>query len=292
MDTEIIDREKQIAQDSEKALKEIKDSAVLLSVATEYLCEDPFLKKIGADIEKNIEVVENHVKDLKKQFVGKPIAEVDLKKPMDRVARFAGRLQKANDGTRQKCTHGELGKELDEKIKSLVSEINSLKERIEGKSVSYTTADSALGFLGRFKFIVRSLVVTSKFTFRISALFVIVCLMIFLYLIVTMETEKVPFERVEQSRALILSKQADLVRFKAELKPLKEKIESARKDEMSRQEEIRLLDLSLKAHKLAQDQLNTLIEVDIEEKALKEKLKELEAVQRKSFLEKLFRLDP
>ena len=61
---------------------------------------------------------------------------------------------------------------------------------------------------------------------------------------------------------------------------------------MSRQEEIRLLDLSLKAHMLAQDQLNTLIEVDIEEKALKEKLKELEAVQRKSFLEKLLRLQP
>ena len=292
MDTEIIDREKQIAQDSEKALKEIKDSAVLLSVATEYLCEDPFFKKIGADIEKNIEVVEHHVEDLKKQFVGKPIAEVDLKKPMDRVARFAGRLQKASDGTRQKCTHGELGKELDEKVKSLVSEINSLKERIEGRSVSYTTADSALGFLGRFKFIVRSIAVTSKFTFRISALFVIVCLMIFLYLIVTMETEKIPLERVEQSRALILEKQADLVRLKAELKPLKEKIESARKDEMSRQEEIRLLDLSLKAHMLAQDQLNTLIEVDIEEKALKEKLKELEAVQRKSFLEKLLRLEP
>jgi len=116
--------------------------------------------------------------------------------------------------------------------------------------------------------------------------------MIFLYLTVTMETEKVPLERVEQSRALILEKQADLVRIKAELKPLKEKIENARKDEMSRQEEIRLLDLSLKAHKLGQDQLNTLIEVDIEEKALKEKLKELEAVQRKSFLEKLLRLDP
>ena len=61
---------------------------------------------------------------------------------------------------------------------------------------------------------------------------------------------------------------------------------------MSRQEEIRLLDLSLKAHRLAEEQLNTLIEVDIEEKALKEKLKELEAVQQKSFLEKLLRLEP
>ncbi len=292
MDTESIDREKQIAQDSEKALKEIKDSAVMLSVATEYLCEASFLEKIGANIEKNIEVVESHIEDLKKQFVGQPVTEVDLQKPMDRVVRFAGRLQKASDGTRQKCTQGELGKELDEKIKALMGEISTLKERIEGKSVSYTTADSALGFLGRFKFIVRSLVVTSKFTFRISALFVIVCLMIFLYLVFTMETEKIPLERVEQSRALILEKQADLVRIKAELKPLREKLEIARKDEMSRQDEIRFMDLSLKAYKLFEDQQNTMIEVDIEEKALREKLKKLEAVQQKSFLEKLLRLDP
>jgi len=292
MDTEIINREKQIAQDSEKALKDIKDSAVMLSLASEYLCEDPFLEKIGTDIEKNIEIVKTHVEDLKKQFVGKPVAEVDLKKPVDRVARFAGRLQKASDGTIQKCTQGELGEELDESVKALINEIDALKERIEGRAISYTAADSALGFLGRFKFIVRSLVVTSKFTLRISVLFVIICLMIFLYLFITMETEKVPLERVEQSRALILQKQADLVRIKAELKPLREKIESARKDEMSRQEEIRLMDLSLKAHKLAEDQQNTLIEVDIEKKALQEKLKELEAVQRKSFLERLLRLEP
>jgi hypothetical protein len=292
MDTEIINREKQIAQDSEKALKDIKDSAVMLSLASEYLCEDPFLEKIGTDIEKNIEIVKTHVEDLKKQFVGKPVAEVDLKKPVDRVARFAGRLQNASDGTRQKCTQGELGEELDESVKALINEIDALKERIEGRSVSYTAADSALGFLGRFKFIVRSLVVTSKFTLRISALFVIICLMIFVYLFITMETEKVPLERVEQSRALILQKQADLVRIKAELKPLREKIESARKDEMSRQEEIRFLDLSLKAHKLAEDYQETLIELDIEEKALKEKLKELEAVQRKSFLERLLRIEP
>jgi len=292
MDTEIINREKQIDPDSEKALKDIKDSAVMLSLASEYLCEDHFLEKIGADIEKNIEIVKTHVEDLKKQFVGKPVAEVDLKKPVDRVARFAGRLQKASDGTRQKCAQGELGEELDESVKALINEIGALKERIEGRSVSYTAADSALGFLGRFKFIVRSLVVTSKFTLRISALFVIICLMIFFYLLITMETEKVPLERVEQSRALILEKQADLVRIKAELKPLREKIESARKDEMTRKEEIRLMDLNLKAHKLAEDQQNTLIEVDIEKKALQEKLKELEAVQRKSFLEKLLRLDP
>ena len=61
---------------------------------------------------------------------------------------------------------------------------------------------------------------------------------------------------------------------------------------MSRQEEIRVLDLSLKAHKLAEDYQEILIEIDIEEKALQEKIKELEAVQRKSFLERLLRLDP
>lgn len=290
MDTQIIDREKHITQDPEKALKEIKNSAVMLSMASEYLCEDPFLKKIGASIEESLEVVERHIEDLKKQFVGIPIAEIDLSKPLERVTDFAERLQKAGDGIKQKCADGELGMELHEKFTSLVSGINGLKERVEGRSVSYTRTDSALGFFGRFKFIVRSLVFTSKYTLRIFALFVIVCFMIFLYLFITMETEKGPLEMVDQSRALILSKQADIVRINKELKPLQEKITSIRKEELSRQEEIRLLDLKLKVHQLADEQQKTLIEVEIEEKALEQRLKKLDKVRRKSFLERLLRL--
>ena len=290
MDTQIIDRKKHIKQDPEKALKEIMDSALILSIASEYACEDPFLKKIGANIQENIEVIEKHIEDLKREFVGKPVAEMDLSKPLKGVIDFAEHLHKAGDGTRKKCVGGELGTELDEKFRSLVSAIDGLKERVEGRSVSYTKTDSALGFFAHFKFIIRLLAFLSKYALRISALFVVVCCMIFLYLFITMETEKGPLEMVDQSKALILSKQADLAQISKDLKPLQEKIEGIRKDELSRKEEIQLLDLRMKAHQLADEQQKTLIEVEIEKKALEERLKKLEEVRRKSFLERLLRL--
>ena len=289
MDTERIVREKPGNKDLDKALREIKDRAVMLSIAYEYLCEDPFLKKIGACIKENIEVVENHIQELKRQFVGKPITEMDLSKPLNRVVRFAERLQKPGDGIKQKCIEGDLGNDLNVKLTSLVNEINALKQRIEGKSVSYTKTDSALGFIGRFKFIVRSLVLTSKFTLRICALFIIICFIIFFYLFITMETEKGPLKIVDQGRSLIISKQTALARINAELKPLQEKIESIRKDELSRQEEIKRLDLRIKAYKFYEEQQKVQIEIEIAEKALKEKIKTLEEVRRKSFLERLLR---
>ena len=289
MNTEVIVKETRKSQDPDKALREIRDSAVMLTMAKEYICEDSFLKKTGENIKANIKIIENYIEYLKGQFVGKPIAEIDLSEPVKRLAEFAEHLEKVDDGLKGKCTDGELGKELEEKITSLAGEINALKDRVEGTSVSYTMKDSVIRFLARFKFIIRSLVVTSRFTVRIAALFVLVCLMIFLYLLVTMETERAPLKKVEESRARILSKQEAVVRIEAEIGPIQEEIERFQKDELTRKEEIKLLDLNLKAHKLTEKKQMALIDVKIAEKELEKKLKELEVVQQKSFLERLLK---
>lgn len=286
----MMSREKPGTKDPEKALREIKDSAVMLRIANKYLCEDTYIKKIGACVKENIEIVGNHIEGVKKQFVGKPITEMDLNKPLNRVVRFAERLQKAGDGIKKKCVEGELGNDLHEKLTSLAHEMNALKERVEGRSVSFTKADSALGFIGRFKFIVRSLALTSKFALRICALFILVCFGIFAVLFVTMETEKGPLKMVEQSKSLIHLKRADLARINEEVKPLQEKINRLKKNELSRQDEIKILDLRTKAYNLFEEQQKVQIEIEIEEKALSEKIKKLEEVRRKSFLEKLLRL--
>lgn len=289
MDTEVIVREDRKAKDPEEALKEIRDNAVMLSLANDYLCEDFFFKKIGANIKENIRVVESHIAFLKRQFVGKPTAEMDLSEPVKRVVEFAEHLEEGEDNIKRKCKEGDLGKELDEGVASLAGEINELKNRIDGTSVSYTKTDSVMGFLARFKFIVRSFVATSKFTLRISALFVIVCLLLFLYLFITMETEREPMKAVEEGRARILSKQEALVRIDAELAPLQKKVEGFQKDDLTREEEINLLELNLKVYKLGEKKQKTSIEVKMEEKELEKKLKELEAVRQKSFLERLLK---
>ena len=161
MDTELTTKEKRETQDPEKALKEIKDSAVMLSIANEYICDDPFLEKIGSNIRKSLELVENHIEELKRQFVGKPIEEMDLSGPVNQLAQLATLLERADGGVKKKCAEGELGIELKEAYMSLVSKVKELRDRIEGRSVSYTKTDSVVGFLGRFRFIVRAFVATS-----------------------------------------------------------------------------------------------------------------------------------
>jgi len=289
MDTQSLGREDHASQDPERALKEIRDSAVMLRFASEYLCEDFFLKKIGASIKKNIKVVESHITYLKRQFVGKPASEIDLREPVKRVVEFAEHLEAAEDKIMRKCRDGDLGEELDERVTLLAGEIEELKDRIEGKSVSYTKTDSVMGFLSRFKFIVRSLVATSKFTLRISALFVIVCLLLFLYLFITMETESGPMKAVEEVRARILSSQEALVRINTELSPLQKKVDGFQKNDLTRQEEIKLLELNLNVYKLNEKKQKALIDVKMAEKELEKKLKALKAVRQKSFLERLFK---
>lgn len=289
MDTELTTKEKRETQDPEKALKEIKDSAVMLSIANEYICDDPFLEKIGSNIRKSLEVVENHIEELKRQFVGKPIEEMDLSGPVNQLAQLATLLERADGGVKKKCAEGELGIELKERYMSLMSKVKELRDRIEGRSVSYTKTDSVVGFLSHFRFIVRTFVATSKFTLRITALFLIICLALFFYLFVTMETEKGPLESIEESRARILSKQASLDRINSQFKPLREKIEGLQKDELSRDEEIQLLELNLKAYKLSEEQQKAVIDMQNEEKVLEKRLKELERVRQKSFLERLLK---
>ena len=40
-----------------KALAAIRDKAVILSMAVKYVCEDALLRRIGEDVEENLEVM-------------------------------------------------------------------------------------------------------------------------------------------------------------------------------------------------------------------------------------------
>ncbi|MBW2616632.1 MAG: hypothetical protein JRD02_10720, partial [Deltaproteobacteria bacterium] len=151
MTTERIDLKNGGPQDPDRALNEIKDKAVILRMAVMYVCEDPFLKKMGAGIEQNIEVLKNHIAELEKQFVGKPADDINLNEKVEGVTDISRRLQEAEKSTNDQCVKGELGKELCQKVISLAGGIKELERRVSGGGVSYTRSDSVKGTLGRMK---------------------------------------------------------------------------------------------------------------------------------------------
>ncbi|MBW1888101.1 MAG: hypothetical protein JRI52_07100, partial [Deltaproteobacteria bacterium] len=44
-----------------RALNEIRDNALMLSLANAYFCDEPFLKKIGRTIDSNVEKLKGDI---------------------------------------------------------------------------------------------------------------------------------------------------------------------------------------------------------------------------------------
>ena len=55
----------------------LKDNALLLMMANEYLCEEKILIKIGQSIELNLQRLKDDISLIKKEFPGKFVSEVD-----------------------------------------------------------------------------------------------------------------------------------------------------------------------------------------------------------------------
>ncbi len=273
----------------DEPLNEMKDDAILLSMASEYLCEDPFLKKIGLIIGNNIEALKDYIGHTEKQFVGRSVDEVTLNEILESIAHMAGLLQQADKGIKEECLEGKLGKELHEKIKSLAKGIEALEQRVDGEPVSYSIADSILGIFSRLGFVVTAITAATRFGFKLVGFLFLVCIAVFSYLFVTMESEGPLLEKIEQSRANIRSAQANFSRTSDEIKDIQKRIADIGYYESNRLDKIEIMSLNLKVYKFTEEQQKTQIAMDIEEKALEKNLKKIEEMKRKTFLQRLLR---
>jgi hypothetical protein len=277
------------SRDADLLLSEIKDEVILLSMANEYICEDPYLKKIGFNIQRNIELLKSHIQDLRRQFVGKFVEEINLDEFVDAIAHVAKRMQEGENGVKPDCVKGELGKELGEKVVVLVRLVKELEDRVTGRGVSYTRTDSFFGILDRLRFVFNTLIATYSLTVKIFGLLVLLFLIAFSFLAATMETEKHLLKEIEEISIHIQSGRTAISHVSEEAKKIQKEIDSIRAKESSRQKEIELIDLNLKAFNLAEELQKRLIEVKIQEKTKEEKLRELDEIRQKSLLARLIR---
>jgi hypothetical protein len=271
-------------------LNEMKDKAILLSMASEYLCEDHFLKKTGIIIGNNAEVLKDYIEHTEKQFVGRPVDEVGVNEILESIIHIAELLQQGDEGAREECAEGKLGQELYEKIKSLAQGIKTLEQRVGGEAISPPRRDPFKVVRNLFEFALKTIIATSKVGFKLAVTLIIICLMAFSFLFLTMESEKRLVEKIEQSRADIRSAQATLTQIDNEIKEIRAKIAGIRENESNRKDEIEVMDLNLRVYKLTEEQQKVRIEADMEQDILEKDLKDLERIKQKSFLERLLRM--
>lgn len=276
--------------DGKIALREIMDKAIMLKIANEYLCESPILERIGKSIKKNIVVLTGYSEYLKKQFIGKPLEEVDIKDKLEPISDLAALFVTEDKKITKKCLKGQLGEELEKLVTALTEAFNLLIERVEGRAVSFSIADSVSKILSPFKTIFRFFMLTTKYLLKTTAIFGGMILVVFFYLFFTMESEKKPIKEMAEFRNNIQNHQNTLSKIEEELNPLLDEKERIRNLEWTRELEIKQLDLNVKVYKLTEKRQQTQILLKLEEEKLGNKMKELERIRQKPFLSRLLKM--
>ena len=272
----------------DKALNEVKDRIILLKIARDYLCEDRFLIKIGLAIEQNIDDLEKGINILKKNSVGRRFDEIDLRLYMIPVRETAKRLQALDARLKEHCVDGRLGKELYEKLVSLVSGVKDFKKILQGENVDYTATEMAVGLLGRLKFIVIGFTTTSKLALKLAGVAVLAGVMAFAYLFFNMvDKEKKLLTVIQQQERMVLISEKAISKIGAELDRLREDIDRIKTVKSTRKEEIKLLELSVQEHDLEERYRKAAVERELFNKELGESKNQLKEMEEKPYLKKL-----
>ena len=269
-----------------RALSAIRDNALMLSLASAYFCEEPFLKKIGRAIDSHVETLKGDIYSLKKSFPGKFMDEIDTDEIIKEIHRTAQSLQNPDEDINEKCTVGSLGRELEDQIKSLSTAVKAIRSQVEGVGLTYTSKDSAVGIFVNIK---DSLGASFLFGLKIFLCLLVVSLLAFFYLFLTMENKEDLIKETSKSEALLKSQQEIVSKLDLENKEFSERIKSLEKGDPSRAERIEIMDLELKIQKNLDARLQEQAKLEIYNKKIMENRKKIEEIEKSSFFKRLLR---
>jgi hypothetical protein len=275
--------------DPAQHLHAIKDWAISLRLAGEYLCEEALLQKIGLQMGESLDRLREEIALLKKQFVGKPAHDMSVDKELEGVATLAKLLQKPDKGVSNRCREGGLGQNLWDKTRSLMEVVDVLKGRIEGKRGS-KRKDYLLGVQDGVN---SALDRTTDFVSILGKLALnafVILIVAFSILFVTLEGEKEFTDKIELKRGEILERHVALSRVKDEMTEAREELfRMATVEELSRMDKLNVLSMSITIYRLEEEKVRLELGIRNDEEKIGEVEKELLKMKRKSFLSRLLR---
>lgn len=277
-----------VNQPNFQSLRNIRDNAMLLSIANEYLAENVYILKIGSEIKKNLNVLNDDIKSLKKQFPGKFTVEINTEKVMSSFEKSARDMISCSDEIKADFASGRLGAAFAGDINRITEDIEKIWQQVKGKDIKYTKTDSINSIISRLNIFPGIFRLFSGIA-RILLIFFLIALAGFSYLYFTMEKEESIIEENREITASIEAKRAhlsDLEKKKAEAqKSLKEHDDG----QMLRKDKIAIIDLE--THIQQYNQEIHLVEGQIEarKRSLDKNNKRLANVKGKSFLDRLLK---
>ena len=276
-------------QETEKTVKAIQDIAIILTGAAEFVCEGRMLKRFSRNIEENLEKLENNIALLKKKFPGKFPETLKPDASLSKMRDLAITLKGDNVDIEAKCRSGELGDELILRATELKAVTKDILDALRGKISRYTIIDKFAGYGGKIKSFLLSLSPLVSNIGRIVLAAILVIIFAFVYLSFTMESEDVVLKGIEKGLSYIEKQNDMLARQRQKYNEITEKIKSFDQAEMSREDKIQWLNLSIKEKKSRVNIEQIMLSIEISKQKIAEKNKKVEEVRKKSFFQKLLR---
>jgi len=273
------------------ALHEIRDIALMLSVGNIYLCEEPFLKKIGHAVDAVLEDLHGEILSLKKQFPGRFAQDIDTDAILEELHAKAERLQNADAAINNKCAGGQLGRELEEMVSTLTAAVNEVTFKIEGKLPGSARRYSLLSLFKPFKAVGRLVSAFSSLVVKLALFLIILAIGPLAYLFISMEKEGSIQKVIDESQAYIQTQSQALSSLEQERAQIAKQIQAMRlrEEELNRQEKIEIMELSVKVHALDQQRQAIEVEIASQENQITDNLERLKEVKNKPFLKRLLR---
>lgn len=268
------------------ALGKIRDTGLLLSLATAYLCEAPFLRRFGREMALNVEKLGGEIDLLRKQFPGRFLQEVNTDDLLSRLNRHAEQMQNPDQQTMTRCGQGELGRALEADVSALLTAVHAVRAQVEGKPVAYGRKEA-------FSAVLESgAPALSGFVRRILkgfVLLVLVAALAFGYLFFTMQKEAPLVEDMKGMESQLHSQEKILAQLEREKAALNEKMRVFEGRALSAGEKIQLLELGVQIRGVEAKQRDLETDIAARSRRLRNQQEKIEKMQSKSFLERLLR---
>jgi hypothetical protein len=272
------------------ALNDIKDSALLLSNGNAFLCEEVFLKKFGKKMGADIERVKAYIASLKKQFPGQFARHVDTDEMVEEIRGIARRLQNPDKEITDKCASGQVGAELEKRVRALMHAVKTVQTQVEKTAPAHTGKDSSMDFFDPLKHSAHALGGIFGFLMKTLLVACLLCVLAFAYLFFTMESEGPFLREITQNEALIQYQEEILAQVESDIEGIAQKIAAIESYSQARQDKIELIELRVKGHELEQERQALDFEIAKNRKIIEENRKKLEQIRNKPFIKRLLRL--
>lgn len=267
-------------------LGKIRESALLMSLATVYLCEAPFLKRFGREMSLNLERLSAEIDLLRKQFPGRFVKEVDTDDLLSRLHRHAERMQNPDQETMNACGQGELGRALESDVDALSAAVHEVRSQVEGVPVPFGRKEAVSAVLES------GIPVLSGIARRIlkgSLLIILIAALAFAYLFFTMQKEGPMVEEMKAMESHLQAQEKVLAALDREKANLSEKAVVLEGKILSGGEKIQLLELGVQIRSIDEKRRDIETDIATREEKLRSQQERIEKIQSKSFVRRLLR---